>query len=254
MTYILASEGKKIIGDSIHTYSSGELTFIGADLPHVWHNDIANLDPSQEARSIALYFDPQELLGICSKLFDSTALVTFLEHSRRGLLFKGETKEILIQKLQVMVRTAGIQKALLLFEIIAILMQTKEYEFLSNPNYVNRYDFKDNSKIERVFKYVFDNFRKEILLDQVAELCTMTKHSFCRYFKSRTQKTFIQFLNEVRISESCKLIRENRDQISSIAYSCGYHSLSYFNKSFKIIKGLTPREYKAKFANLKTSL
>ncbi|ULT25394.1 AraC family transcriptional regulator [Sphingobacterium sp. E70] len=103
----------------------------------------------------------------------------------------------------------------------------------------------DNEKIDRIFKFVFNNFTKEIPLDQVATLANMSKHSFCRYFKSRTQKTFVQFVNEVRISESCRLITENKLQITNIAFACGFNSLSNFNKIFKSIKGITPSRYRS---------
>lgn len=71
----------------------------------------------------------------------------------------------------------------------------------------------------------------------------MNKQSFCRNFKSRTQKTFIEFLNEIRIAHACKLIAEGENHIAGIAYNCGYNSLSNFNRFFKEIKGISPKEY-----------
>lgn len=245
MTYIVQSEGKRIIGDSIDSYSSDELTFVGPDLPHVWHNDTSELDPAQESRSMALYIEPRLMIEVLAHFFNTHKIAAFLNTSKRGLIFHGETKQRLKQKLEQMIPLDyGFQKTILLLEIIELLSTTNEYEYLSSPGYTHNYSSTDNDKIDRIFKFVFNNFTKEIPLDQVAGLANMSKHSFCRYFKSRTQKTFVQFVNEVRVSESCRLIAENKLQITNIAFACGFNSLSNFNKIFKGIKGVTPSKYR----------
>ncbi|TCC92352.1 AraC family transcriptional regulator [Pedobacter frigiditerrae] len=98
--------------------------------------------------------------------------------------------------------------------------------------------------MDRVLKYIFDNFNKEILLDEAAEMSHMNKYAFCRYFKSLTQKTFITFVNEVRIGYACKLLAETDQQISDLAYCCGFNNLSNFNKFFRILKVLHPGHIK----------
>ncbi|MFZ4863951.1 AraC family transcriptional regulator [Sphingobacterium sp. Mn56C] len=248
ITYIIQSSGKRIIGDSVDRFSTDELTFIGSNLPHVWHNDLKPQQPHEEARSIALYLEPSLFLDSIKKFFNPHKIETFLHLSKRGLLFFGDTKKQLKQKLQEIVAVPyGLKKTTMLFEIIDILIHTEEYIFLSSAGYTNNYRPQDNDKIDRIFKYVFDNYSKDMVLDSVAALSNMSKHAFCRYFKSRTQKTFIQFVNEVRISEACKLLGEDTLQITSIAYHCGFNNLSHFNKIFKAVKGATPREYKLRF-------
>ena len=86
---------------------------------------------------------------------------------------------------------------------------------------------------------------RDISMPEVAELCHMTPQSFCRFFKARTKSTFIDFLNDIRISHARKLLIESEEQtIAEIAYLCGYKNLSNFNKLFKIKTKLTPKEYK----------
>lgn len=243
MTYIVKSEGKRIIGDNVDRFSYDELTFLGSDIPHVWHNDIKNED-TEEAKSLALYIEPTSLLDSLEKLVDTKKIETFLNSSRRGLLFYGETKETLKTKLQQITIAEELRKAIILLEIIEILIHTEEFHYLSSTGYKHNYQATDTNKIDRIFKYVFDNFREELQLDEVAEMANMSKHAFCRYFKTRTQKTFIEFVHEVRVSEVCKLIANDKDQINNIAYHCGFNSLSHFNKTFKSIKGVTPSQYK----------
>lgn len=245
MTYIVESEGRRIIGDSLDTFESDELTFIGSDLPHVWHNDKTLTVQEHTASSLALFFDPDRLVEICECLFNTVTLNEFLIKSRQGLLFYGETKNQLKAILRKMVDANELQKTIYLFEMLEILIHTQEYKILSGSGYVNTYMSKDNNVIDKIFRHVFDNYRNDIMLDEVAEMANLTKTAFCRYFKARTQKTFIQFVNEVRISQACKLISLGRDQITNIAYTCGFNSMSNFNKIFKSIKGVTPSIYKA---------
>lgn len=245
MTYIVQSEGKRIIGDNVDSFSSDELTFIGSDLPHVWHND-KKKNAIEDSRSLALYIEPALILATFGRLFKSHRIESFILLSRRGLFYYGETKRKLKQKLEEIVKIDySIEKTILLLEIINILINSNEYECISSPGYTHNYNPIDNNRIDKIFKFVFDNFTREINLDEVAAMSNMSKQAFCRYFKSRTQKTFVQFVNEVRVSEACKLIVDNNLQIANIAYCCGFNTLSNFNKIFKMIKGISPSRYKA---------
>lgn len=72
----------------------------------------------------------------------------------------------------------------------------------------------------------------------------MTPHAFCRYFKKHTRYTFINFLNKVRINEACKmLISGMHNGIAAVAYSCGFNSITNFNRVFKSVTGKSPRVY-----------
>jgi AraC-like DNA-binding protein len=72
----------------------------------------------------------------------------------------------------------------------------------------------------------------------------MSIPAFCNYFKKSTKKTYNIFLNEIRISYSCKLLSEGNMNISSICYESGFTSLANFNKQFKKIKHHSPSCYR----------
>ena len=75
----------------------------------------------------------------------------------------------------------------------------------------------------------------------------MSPNAFCRYFKQRTNKTFVQFLNEIRIENSCTLLARNNElSIAEIAYQCGFNNISNYNRKFKLIKKVTPNEFRKK--------
>ncbi|WP_162946441.1 AraC family transcriptional regulator [Chitinophaga barathri] len=248
LVYVVESEGKRIIGDSVENFSSDELILLGQDIPHVWHNDKRYFEKDTDtretyARSVALFFDPEKLQEAMGLFGSAKPVEALLKKAARGMKFTGRTKASLRQMLLEMTRQKGFEQLVTFIRMLDLLTRTREFELLASTGYVNTYQAKDNDRIDRVFKYVFTHFKSDIQLNDMASLVNMSKQAFCRYFKSRTQKTFINFVNEVRIGHACRLMAGGETQISCLAYESGYNSLSNFNHFFKEIKGMTPREY-----------
>lgn len=246
LTYIFRGNGQRCVGDHLEDFESDELTFIGPGLPHVWYNAHGDTCHEPRAQSITLHFDPEALLSFCPLLVETAPLHDFLERSRQGMLFYGQTKDTLKKILRKMVGASDMQKTAYLFECLATLLHTEEYAVLSDKSYSNGSPRKDGEIIFSIYNYVFENFNNEISLEEAAKLANLTKPSFCRFFKAHTRKTFSKFVNEVRINEACRLLVQDENQITNIAYACGFNSLPNFNKFFKSIKGITPSDYKSK--------
>ena len=98
--------------------------------------------------------------------------------------------------------------------------------------------------MQAIFDYVMNNFQNDITLETVSELAFMTPNAFCRFFKQRTNKTFFQFLIELRIEHACQLLAKNEDlSVAQISGESGFKSISNFNRKFKTLKGMTPSTY-----------
>jgi AraC-like DNA-binding protein len=98
-----------------------------------------------------------------------------------------------------------------------------------------------------VHEYVMQHFRQEISLDKVAALANMSPSAFCRYFKARANKTFTDFVSEVRIGHACRLLIEGNMNVSQLAYECGYKTISNFNRQFKEIVKESPLKYQQQY-------
>lgn len=245
LVYVVESEGKRIIGDSVENFCSDELILLGPDIPHVWHNDSLYFDRNsvRHARSVALFIHPDKLLATMEHFGLERQAASLLKRSRRGMKFSGPAKKALKELLLAMPGQAPFAQLISFMRIMDVLTRTRDFALLASPGYVNTYHAKDNDRIDTVFRYVFEHFKNDIQLEEVARLVNMNKQAFCRYFKSRTQKTFVQFVNEVRIGHACKLLAEGDLPISGLAFECGYNSLSNFNRFFREIRKMTPREY-----------
>lgn len=251
LVYVVESEGKRIIGDNVEHFESDELIFLGSNVPHVWHNDQQYFDKDavNNARSIALFINPTGLIEHLGAFGNTKKIQAMLSKAESGMKFFGKAKTELTRLLKQMVIQKELPAAIILLQIVQIISTTKEFGLLVSSGYVNNYQNKDNERMDAVFKYVFNHYKREIPLSNIAKIAGMNKQAFCRYFKIRTQKSFMQFVNEIRIGEACKLLAGSDKTVIQIAYDCGFNSITNFNGFFKTIKGITPREFRKQLNN-----
>ncbi|WP_114937078.1 AraC family transcriptional regulator [Mucilaginibacter endophyticus] len=248
LVHIVKSSGKRIIGDLVDYFESGELIFLGSNIPHVWHNtqEQTNGDePEPYAHSLSIYFNPSKLLLHLSAFGNVRKIESFLNKAQRGVELKGRSRDMVVKLMYHILQQEGLQKIITLLEILNIMSSSDtEYDLLASINYINYYQYNDSKRMDQVFKYIFDNFREDISLNTIADVANMNTFAFCRFFKARTQKSFTQFVNETRIGYACKLLGHKETSITDIAYECGFNNVSNFNRFFKVIKKVSPREYR----------
>ena len=98
--------------------------------------------------------------------------------------------------------------------------------------------------MNQILDFTTNRFQHNITLEEVASLANMTTTSFCRYFKKRTRKSYIDFLTEVRIRQACKILQGTNQPVSEVCFHTGFNNLSNFNRKFKRIIGINPTEYR----------
>jgi len=116
---------------------------------------------------------------------------------------------------------------------------------------MERYSLEEKSKqlmqlevLKRVFKYVEENYKSEITLDDVSEVANYNVYYFTRFFKNATGMTFGHYLRDFRVRKAEALLKESDDSITDVAFQCGFNSIKTFNRIFKQIRGCSPTEYK----------
>ena len=255
--WIQESYGTRFVGDSIGAFEAGDLLFIGSNVPHWFRNDQVFLEKRSKlrAQSISLFFRKDSFGNDFFQLPEMSAIQAVMDKARRGLSIKGNTKDQIIHWIQKLSNQAFVNRLLCLLQILDLIAQSEELEYLSSIEFdpvetfgeparsVNQAGGSPNQILNQIFQHVMDHYEEPIYLEPIAKSVNMSVSTFCRYFKLRTQKTFIQFVNEIRIGAACKLIRENEKTISEIAYQVGFNNLSNFNRQFKKITGFTPKGY-----------
>lgn len=246
LVWIEKGYGKRIVGDRVANFEEGDLVLMGPNLPHIWQNDeiFHKKTEGNHVKATVVYFHPEFLLNLTDEEGILNPAQELLKRSARGLHFNGNTYKKVSAILSNISEKQGFAKIIDFLQLIDLLAASGEYNYLSSIAFKNLFNEKDTNRINEVYKFLMLNFHRDINLKEVSDLCNMTIYSFCRYFKSRTQKPFTKFLNEIRIGHACKLILNEDYSINDVCYECGYNNLANFHKFFKAITGKTPSQYK----------
>jgi AraC-like DNA-binding protein len=243
--YVVKSSGICYSGDGIHRFTEGEISIIGENVPHWWKSDNKYMDPENKngIRALIIQFKKEIFDANFINLHEMAAIKELIEKSQRGIKFTGYSREILGKQILKIFRLKGIKRITELIILLDMMAKSEEFEYHSSIGYskiINSYDF---FRFNIIHEYIIRNFTKPIKLEDIAEKANICPTAFCRYFKKHTGRTFISFLNEIRIGYACKLMVEEKLPVSMACTESGFNNLAHFNKLFKRIFNLSPTEY-----------
>lgn len=178
---------------------------------------------------------------------ESQRILRLINRAQRGIRVTGKSRDEISPLMKLISNSSGLKRITLLLSILEIIDLGKDYHFLTGPIVQHKINESDSNRLNKVYKYVNNNYHNEVTLEKVAEIANLSTPAFCRYFKKRANKTFIRFLNEIRIAHARRLLIDEELSVASICYTCGYSNVSYFIKQFKNITGFTPLNYKKKY-------
>lgn len=246
---VIESTGTLFVGDSVSKFGPGNLILIGKNLPHALINDdIYFEEPGKfRARNIVFKFSEKIFGPSFLELPEMINIRKLLDISSRGMSFTGKTRDRLHKEIVHLSELEGFKKLQKLLDILHVASVSDDYSFIASEGFTNIPESNECERIEKVYAHVMKNFTRNIKLEDVADIANLSPPSFCRYFKSRSRKTFTRYLNEIRIGYACKLLIEKNYTPTEACYESGYNFPSNFYKQFQTIKGLSPMEYKAKY-------
>jgi AraC-like DNA-binding protein/quercetin dioxygenase-like cupin family protein len=248
LTLIKESNGTLIAGDYVGPFHAGDVFVIGGNQPHVFRNDEKFFKKRSKAVAITIFFDETTFGQNFWLLEEMKSLQQFLKNSSGGFRITGRKKKLLAEKLVSIVNAKGIERLIIFLEILKMFASRKEMYPLAKPVIQRNIKSYDGSRLNKVIEFTFKEFQRPITLKEAAGLANLTPEAFCKYFKTRTRKTYINFLNEIRVNHACRLLTEDKS-ISGICYDCGFMNLSNFNRIFKKIKQVSPGEWRKINAN-----
>jgi AraC-like DNA-binding protein len=244
--YIKKSSGTWMIGDHIGHFNSGDVVMIGANLPHCFRHEYDYvLQTAVEAgESICIKFKADMLGQPFLALPEAREIKELFKRCSCGLKLTGKTRQHIARIVEKTYDATPGRRLAYLVWVLEEIAVSRSYITLSSQGFMQTPGDEDQQKIRKIFEYTFSNYHNKIRIEDVAGLLNMTRQSFCRYFKSKTKKTYVQFLMEVRIGYACRLLIEDEKNVSEISYDAGYNNISHFIHQFKTITGKTPLEYK----------
>lgn len=243
ISYIAKGSGTLIVGDSINDYKEEDILVIGENVPHVFRS---NVEANPESVMLTLFFTKTSFGKDFFSLNDMSSVDDFFKDSEYGMKILSNQKKI-THHFNKLKKQNKIQRIASFLKIINIIISSEKTP-LSSFVYKKKYTDDEGRRMSAVFEYAIEFYHQNITLDEVAEKANMSKNAFCRYFKKRTNKTFFQFLIEIRIENACKLLHNKKDlSIASVSELCGFQDIANFNRKFKELKGISPSHYRAQF-------
>jgi AraC-like DNA-binding protein len=246
---VLEGTGSRLIGDSIRPFEAGDTVFLGPDVPHLWRSDAAYFekDSTEITRGIVLYFQEEFFGKDFLAKSELNPVEQLLGESKRGIAYTGKTRETIINELNKLLTSNGFERIIGLLKLLNTLAHSSDGQPISSPDYTNNYKVSETERMQKVHTYVWQHFKHDIRLGEAASLAGMSEAAFCRYFRARANKTFTDYVSEIRIGHASKLLLDTTWTISQIAYESGFDTLSNFNRNFKKLTRQTPRDYRSTY-------
>lgn len=237
-------EGTLIAGDYVGRFSAGEIYIIGSGQPHVFRCDENYYRDAKKrkVKSIALYFDRAYAGETFWQLDELKDIRQFLSRVA-AIRVEGKTRIEISDLIFQIIRAQKTAKLILFLKTLQVLVQSRNLNRLSVAPTLQSASNKEDKRMNEVLQFTFTQSNRKIMISEVASVANLSVEAFCRYFKMSTRKTYTNFLNEVRVSNACKLLIQGETNIQSVAYGSGFQNLSHFNRQFKKVTGKTPSQY-----------
>lgn len=252
LIYIHKGRGTRFIGTDVHRFEQDEMFLFGSNLAHMWRCDPEYFKEGSKLKAeVSIIYFHHDFLG--DKFFNIPELKgidSLLEKAKLGVEITGNTKARVKDLIARLAVTKGLERITMLLSILEEMANSKEKKYVSPVGHEVKIDHAEAARLNKVFQYVSDNFQRRITLSEIASVANLSAKAFCRYFKSKTRKTFNDFVLEVRIAHACNLLLEKDLSVYEVCYDSGFNNLSNFNRYFKKIINKTPTDYKREFLNV----
>lgn len=247
LIYIIKGSGIRIVGDNISDFSPLELVLVGSCVPHLWKNDECyDKDVNAIIIKFNRLFNGQDIFSIP----EFSKISKLLKDSKQGITFNKKTIQKVSSKIESIPVSESANRLIHILEILHYLSESENYTNLSSPQFTMPATLYGENRLNHIINYISENYNRQIDLDELADEAAMTRSSLCRFFKSRTNKTIFQFLNEFRVGKASQLLIDDNLSISDVCFKTGFNSIASFIRVFKTYKNVTPSNFKKNYFKL----
>lgn len=252
LVWIIKGEGTLIAENTMHSFKPNDIFMIAPNQSHVFKGS-RPADGSPDTKgvhTISVFYDPNGHLANFLHLPELTQLNVFLKEYKNGFKLPEKYFDVVSKHMLKLKRADGIDQILhFLFLLRTFCRMNPKPRHLSTFSKEHVTDG-DGMRMANIYNYILHHYREALTLEDVAAEAHLTPQAFCRYFKKHTGVTFVTFLNEMRINQACKQLTSGEfDSIATVAYNCGFNSITNFNRVFKSVAGASPKEYLSRYLN-----
>ncbi len=243
--YIKEGTGTRFLGNSITKFQAGDILLIGSNLPHFMKSDEAYHAGNTDLRvkGTIIQFEKEFMYYAINHYSHFIKIKNLFQESQRGIYFAASSFPKLQDLIEKIPLENGLNQMMLFLEILKEMSETDNRQTISTTDFVNETIY-DTKRIDKVISYLNKNYTRNVSLDEIASFAAMNSSAFCRYFRSKTGKSFKNYILDMRIGYACKLLLMEDISISQLSSQCGFETISHFNKTFKKNTGYVPSQYR----------
>jgi AraC-like DNA-binding protein len=248
LNLVMHMSGTRIVGDSTERYYDFDLVLLGPYLYHKWDGDEDRQASDEDYRVITIQFAPDLFNAQLLQKQPFYKIRKLLECANRGIKFYGKTLEKAMQNMIELSSGSGFSRVMGLLSLLDELSESEEMTFLASEGFNTQALKSDSKRIQVAYRYILKNFTNHtIKIGDIAKLLNMSDSAFSHFFRKYTNKSFTQFLIDMRIGYACKLLLDTDDPVSQICFDSGFNNITNFNRLFKKYRECTPLEYRRRY-------
>jgi AraC-like DNA-binding protein len=250
--WVVEGSGMLIAGNYMQRFESGDVYIIGANQSHIFKSDAAyfNAEEERKVHSVSIFFDPDYLLKNMLHLPEMLLIRKFMGALHNGFQVPVNSSEMVRKTIADLIGSSGGLRIASFITLLHLFSTIREIKPLATGESEQVMSDVEGMRMDLIFQYLVTHYKRHISLSQISEIANLTPQAFCRYFKKHTDKSFVSFLNEVRLNEACKMINSSEfKSFSEVSYQNGFDNVTNFNRVFKKVIGKSPREYQREFRN-----
>jgi len=241
---VLQSGGYRMVGDHLAPLRPGDLVLVGPNLPHIYHNDEGSPGRTPPVHALLIQFEENCFGDGWLKLPALASVRRLLERARLGLRIIGPTRDRVAAIMQEMPNVSGLRRIISFLSILETLAASRDCRPLASRAFAAAGKSFDQERMNRVCEFIRDRLDQPVFLPELAKFVHLSPGAFSRFFRAHTNKTFPEFVNELRVGRACRLLAEGEMNVTEIAFACGFSNLSNFNRQFRRLKRTTPRAFR----------
>lgn len=248
LTLTLNSIGQRFIGDHSGEYGDGDLVLVGPNLPHSWASR-AKIEDHTPHIALVLWFHREWLLQMTSGSVEFRSIETMLRRADNGLQFSNETAASVRPAFETIFEKPPVERLLSLLGILASAAEDRQAMPLASAP-AQAPDLKESrERIDRILTHMHLHYNRAISLDELADIAALSVSGLHRMFRRHTGMAISDYMIRMRVGDACARLSSTDQAVHHISDAVGYASLANFNRQFKALKGMTPREYRTMFVS-----
>lgn len=242
LTLTRNSRGLRFVGDHVGSYDDFDLVLVGSNLPHTWVS-YGKIDPGAPHVALVFWFGASWIDSLVSGSVELRPVATLIAGAEAGLAFGPEVGAELAEDFEAMFDLPPAQR---LIRLLAILTRLAEHGG-SRLSIRAPQAGGGRERIDRVLQFLHAHYREPLRLEALAEVAALSPSGLHRLFRRHTRSTLSDYLIGLRIGDACARLSGTSQPVQHIAADVGYASLANFNRQFRRLRGMTPRQYRASF-------